>query len=380
MDYGFAPGGTPQDGRVRNMFSRRGNTTLIAAARNRSTVKQFIAHLVSTGTITKPIEDILIGTHANSQGYLFIPLHPNQAGPTTYEIAEDTITDASKSIAVPDALIGYTTGDPIINNFHIKGCNIGKATPFLDKLKEAIGGNLNITAPLHFHGLFDLSSHGTWELMQYEFRLVRKTAFATRADYLTDLDAEGFTFYNGDAIATADWESWVPQNITQPSSVVVNLNLGVTINKRTTIPFDQAFRYRSSDYTFTITFPNAGSIPASTADRMTALDTALDGFKYRSTDTIGGFDSSHPYPEYVRWGYSSKQDFIDEHDWRFSVSGSRLVCLGRFHEYTMLVTVTDRDAANLGNVIFNFYPIASTGLAAITTGLQVTDNNFFATV
>jgi hypothetical protein len=378
MDYGFAPGTTAQDGRVRNMFTRRGNTTLIAAARNRSTVKEFIGHLDSAASITKPIDDLLIGTHANSQGYLFIPMFPNQQGPTTYETLEDTISDTTKSISVPDSLIGYTTGDPITKSFHIKGCNIGKATPFLDKLKEAIGGNLNVTAPIHFHGLWENTTHGTWELMEYEFRLIRKTAFASRADYITALDAAGFTFYNGDAVATADWEAWVPRSITAPSSVSVSLPLGTTLNNRSTLPFDRSFRYRASDYTFTITF--SGTIPSSTTDRMAALSTALDDFKYRDTDTIGGFDSSHPYPEYVRWGYSSKQDFLDEHDWRFTVSGNRLVCAGRFHEYTLLVPVTDRATATAGNLLFNFYPIASSGLSAITTGLPVTNTNFFATV
>lgn len=378
MDYGFAPGTTAQDGRVRNMFSRRGNTTLIAAARNRSTVKEFIEHLSNTSSITKPIDDILVGTHANSQGYLFLPLSPGQTLPTDYETVEDTITDATKSIAVTDTLIGYTTGDPITKSFHIKGCNIGKATPFLTKLKEAIGGHLHVTAPIHFHGLYEMTTHGTWELMAYEFRLIRRTAFANRDDYLTALDAEGFQFYNGDAVATADWQAWVPQTITRSSSVVMTLPLGTTLNNRTTIQFDRSFRYRADNYTFTINF--SGAVPSSTTDRMAALSTALDNFKYRPTDAIGGFDSAHPYPEYVRWGYSSKQAFLDEHEWSFSVSGSRLVCVGRFHDYTLLIPVTDRATATAGNLLFNFYPVATSGLTAITTGLLVSDTNFFATV
>ncbi len=380
MDHGFAPGDTPQDGRVRNLFSRRGNTTLIAAARNRNTVKQFINHLDSTATITKPIDDILVGSHANAQGYLFTAMFPNQASPTKYETLEDSISDTTKSIGVPDSLIGFTTGDPITKNFHIKGCNIGKATPFLDKMKEAIGGNMNVTAPVHFHGLYEMSTHGTWELMQYEFRMNRKNAFTTRADYIAALDAANFTFYNSDPVALGDWEAWVPQSIAQGSSVNVTLPLGVTLNRRSNITFDRAFRYRISDYTYTINFPGAADVPKTTADRLAALDTGLDDFKYRDTDTVGGFDSAHPYPEYERWGYASKQDFLDEHDWRFSVSGSRLVCLGRFHAYTMLIPITDRDPANLDNIIFNFHPIASTGLTPITTGLVETDTNFFAMV
>lgn len=378
MDYGFAPGTTPQDGRARNMFVRRGNTTLITAARNRNTVKGFISHLQNTAAITKPIDDLLIGTHANSNGQLAIPLFPNQRVATSYELVEDTITDTTKSIAIPDALIGHTPGNPISKHFHIKGCNIGKVPPFLQKFKEALGA-VKVTAPLHFDCLADLSTHGTWEFMQYEFRMVRKAAFANRNDYITALNTAGFTFYNGDPILKKDWEALVPQNISKTSATAVRLPLGTTINKRTTIPFEDEFRYRKSVYTYTVNFPNAGSVPKNKPAQLAALSTSLDNHKYRSTDTVGGFDPAHPYPEYQRWGYSSKQDFMDEHEWSFSISGNRLVCNGLFHDYSLLTTITDRTAATMGNLIFNFYPIASTGLAAIITGLQVTDTKFFAT-
>ena len=122
MDYAFAPGGTGFDRIVRGMFSRRANTTLTGARRGRSTVNEFIEHLDASSSITMPIDNILLGTHANSQGYLFTPMFSRQRGPTSFEILEDTISDTTKSISVPDSLIGFTTGDPITKSFHIKGC------------------------------------------------------------------------------------------------------------------------------------------------------------------------------------------------------------------------------------------------------------------
>ncbi|WP_157986604.1 hypothetical protein [Chitinophaga alhagiae] len=391
MDYSFAPGGTPFDGLLRAFYTRRGNTTLIAATAARNTLREFISHIDGSATVTKPIQDMLLGTHANAQGYLAATMFDNQIGRTGYEVMEDAISGRHTSdsttpdttltsIAIPDTLIGYTTG-PVANNFHIKGCNVGRATAFLQKMKEALGDHVNLTAPLHFFGLYQHTAYGIWEFLAYEFKLLSKTAFANRAALVTAFDNLGLTFYNGDPVPVADIETWVPRTITRAATTPLNLPLGISIGSRTTIGTERQFRYPGpEDYTFTINFPNASQVPSTPADRMTALENGLDSFKYRQSDTVGGFDPAHPYPEYERWGYSSKQDFLDEHDWRFEKSGSRLICRGRFHAYTLLVPITDRDPANLGNIIFNFHPNAGSPHAAITTGLVETDTNFFATV
>ena len=346
---------------------------MISRTKTRDTVHEFIDHLNST--ITPPIDNVLLASHANAQGYLFVPMFDGQRGPTNYETLEDTISDAARSIAVSDSLIGYNTGDPITHSFHFKGCNIGKAAPFLRKMKEAIGGNMFVTAPIHFHGLYWNSAYGVWELMCYEFRILRKTPFATKNDLITAFDTAGFTFYNGSAIATADWESWVPRRIDRSSKSKVSLNLGVTMGERSTITFDNEFRYLRDDYTFTIGFPSPSNVPTSLTDRMNALDQGLDNFKYRESDTIGGFDAAHPFPEYERWGYTSKQDFINEHDWRFSQSGNMLICKGRFFDYTVSIPITDRVT---GNVIFNFHPNSGSPHAAVQNLIE-TDSQFFAT-
>jgi hypothetical protein len=389
MDYSFAPGGTPFDGLLRVYFTRRATTTLIAATTARNTLHEFITQV--DGSATPPIQDILLGTHANSQGTMQANMFDNQIGETSYEVMEDAMSgrhtsDATTpdttltSIAIPDALIGYTTG-PIANNFHIKGCNVGRVTPLLTKMKEALGDHVNLTAPVHFFGLFQHTAYGVWEWMAYEFRLLSKTAFANRAALVTAFDNKGLTFYNGDPVLLADIERWVPRNITRRRVSVLSLPIGSAIGRRTHIDTERQFRYRGpEDYTFTISYPDASQIPTSKADRMTALETGLTNFKYRPSDTVGGFDSAHPFPEYERWGYASKQDFLDEHDWRFDPSGADLICRGRFHAYTLQEPITDRDPANLDNVIFNFHPNSGSAHAAITTGLVETDTNFFATV
>lgn len=379
MDYAFAPGNTSQDGRVRRMFQRRSGTTLVAANRSRTSVRDFINHLNTTASVPKPVGNLLLGTHADARGHLNIPMYSEQSGPTKYENLEDTITNPDYSISVPDSLIDDSPDDPVDRHIHIKGCNIGKATTFLEKLKEAAGGNLHVTAPLHFHDIYQLSGLGTWEHMSYEFRITRPDAFAGRDALIDALVLSSFSYYDADPVSREDWEKLVPRRIGRSSSKVIRLPLGSSIGRRTTIPGDQVFRYRISSYSYTIEYPSASDIPPK-AGRLAALDSALDDFKYRETDTTGGFDPAHPYPEYERWGYSSKQDFLDGHTWRFSVNGRVLLCRGRVHIYTLIVPLTSRVAGSEGDLIFNFYPLAGSGLSPVAGGLEEDDAALFATV
>src|SRR4030095_11609356 len=123
VDYGFAPGRTAQDKRARRLFQRRANTTLVAP-KALTTVRGFATHLLTSAPVTRPIDDVLIGAHANSEGWIFIPMFPKQKGGTNFETLEKTLSDPPKSIAIDDTVIGYTAGDPIMHSVHFKGCNI----------------------------------------------------------------------------------------------------------------------------------------------------------------------------------------------------------------------------------------------------------------
>lgn len=375
MDYAFAPGSTLQGGLSRRLFRRRIQTTLINRAQNRSTVRQFTNHVSTHGSIVRPIGDLLIGAHATDDGsFLFIPMFPGQRGPTDFETLKKTISNSVHAIAIPDATIGHTSGDPITHSFHIKGCNIGKARPFLVKLKEALGDHVNVTAPKHFHYIFWISNYGVWEAMEYEFQIVRPSPFPTRAAAVSTFQNEpNFTRIDGSGIPDADWESWVPSSITSTSNVVENINLGVSIGSRTTIPVERGFSYRppspKSNYVYSIAYPNSPSVPSGNAARLAALQTEL------IADPI--FDSTHEFPDNKRWGYDSIAEFINGYDWLFRKHGRKLRCIGRRHSYTLIVPIVDPAS---GNLIFNFHPNTGSSHAAITSGLSETDARFFERV
>jgi hypothetical protein len=237
MDFGFAPDGDDHVGNLRLMFERRASTTLIHAknAPGVNTVQQFITHLNSNSKITKPVDDLLIGAHANNEGQFLIPMFPGQSGHTIYERLEESLKDAKKSIKIPDTLIGFTPGSQTTHSVHIKGCNLGQAMPFVRKLKEALGGNVKLTVPKLFHGATPAPKEGVFEYIGYQFFLKRTTIFPDRKTAIKEWDNAGFTMIDGNPVTTADWEAIVPTNPNLDWRKNINSKLGTTIGKRTTI-------------------------------------------------------------------------------------------------------------------------------------------------
>jgi hypothetical protein len=367
VDYGFAPGTTAQDGRARILFQRRANTTLVSG-KKLVTVRGFMNHLRTSAAVARPIGDALIGAHANSEGFMFIALFAKQPRTTDYEIVEDTIATASKSIAIDDTVIGHSPGDPITHNVHFKGCNLGKALPFLTKFHEALGGNVTVTAPIHFHGIWQHSDFGTWEYMAYEFQIRNKTAYGTRAALLAAFDAGGFTFIDGSAVPTADWGKWVPKKITKSIKLDVTGKLGLSIGKRKTIPAERQFRVVPLTYSRSLTYPNAGSVPSGAAARQAAFESLINADPE--------FDSNHPYPIYVRMGYATLADFYAGYTWKHERVKNVLTTTGSRVEYTILLPIVDMAS---GNLVFNFHPKAGKPYAPITQ-LAETDPLYFASV
>jgi hypothetical protein len=366
VDYGFAPGITAQDGRARRLFARRANTKLIAP-KSLATVRGFAGFLLTSGTVTRPIDDALIAAHANSEGWIFIPMFAKQKGGTNFETLEKTLSDPTKSIAIDDTVIGYTAGDPIMHSVHFKGCNIGKAPPFLTKFREALGGNVMVTAPKHFHGIYENTAYGTFEYMAYEFQVRDKTYFPNRAAILAAFDGGGFTYIDGTQVPTTDWPKWVPlKKVSKSVKTPLNPKLGVTIGKRKTIETEREYRVTPLKFWWSIKY-SGGAPPATTTARQAAFEASVSG--------DDGFQSTHDYPWYERLGYADVAAFFAGYTWTHSVKKNTLFTVGTRVEYTILLPITDA----AGNLVFNFHPLSTTPYSAITN-LNETDSDYFEQV
>jgi hypothetical protein len=369
MDFAFVPGQSLGEKLAAGMLQRRPQTTLLQV-RRMATIGQFIKHLNTASGITRPIDNILIASHAVDEGMMFIPAFAGQSGSTKFETLENSLSNAAHSIKIPDTLIGHTPNTPPTKFFHIRGCNIGKARPFLVKLREALGDNVTVTAPIHSDRFLLKPSLGVWEYMWYEYKIVRPTVFPNRSDAVTAFENNtSFKRIDGSAVPKADWQKNIPASILKTDTLSITVNLGVTVAKRTTLDANGEFRVHEGKFDSTITFPNAGQVPTTNSAQMTVLQQFLAG--------QSRFDTNHPFPENKRWGYASLTDFIAGWDWKFQKNGKKLVCSGRRVEYTVFVPIVN---VTTGNLIFNFYPNAGSSQAAITSGLVETDAHYFLNI
>jgi hypothetical protein len=313
-------------------------------------------------------------------------MFPGQNGPTRYETLEDTLTDASHSIKIPDALIGFVPGNAVMRGVHFKGCNIGQLQPYLLKFKEALGGNVKVTAPLFFHGITPAPSQGMYEYFGYEFIVRRKTAFADRKSAITEFGAKGFRLVNGSPVPSFEWPALIPNNIRTTNGRQIRTNLGVTIGQRTTLNTPRQFRVDTTPFVWPVgPFQNAAAVPRDPALQQQALR--------QSIENDPRFADTHPLPGYKRMGYDSFADFFAGYDWRCVPRGTFLHCTGHRFEYTVITAITDpatgvpnptndpdKGPLTTGNLTFNFYPNAGSPLPARTTTIPHNDPRFFLLV
>ncbi len=384
-------------GLLNEMVARRVPKTTMRTA---SEVRGFIKGL-NDDLALHPAGDLVIGAHANSEGQWFIRLYPNQVdvagqptGRTEFENIEQTLETTAAGLArrirFDDSLVAWTAPPPT-HFVHLKGCNLGKAVPFLTKIKHAFGDHVLVTAPKHFQAVVALTTKnnsGSFEYMCYEFQ-VRTAAvpnangndfhgFETRADLVTALDGAGHVYLGDVKVPTADWEKWVPKDITKAQSFYMALPLGQTVaglKEITLRPHKKPLRrgarqFRVSEIKVKWKFAPPASA-TTLADKIAALKTnmLLDA----------RFKPAHLWPMYVRAGYTSMDDYMAGHHWTFPAAGAAPLTIGRRIEYTVLLPITDNSGAK-PKLIFNFLPAPGATQAAITTGIQTTDLSYYAGV
>lgn len=371
MDYGFATGTTGYDYRMRLLLRVRHNTELVWR-RSDTNIAAFINFLDTSDIIPKPIGNILIGSHGNDEGWLQIDLDGGASTDIDYEVLENAIT--SGSVVIPNSLREQPDGTLVPIDIHIRGCQIGKSLKFMLKLKEAFDGVNRVTAPKHFHIIDIAQSRGIFEYLGYGFKIIRKERLLTKPQARTSFQEGVFRFINESDVPDNRWKSWIPRRkrLNKPKTITKRfyVKLGQTIGSQTDLRVKREFRHKRRKFHF---FPISivlSSNPPNENARMGKLRNFLANHDL--------FKSGHDYPIYERYGYSDLNDFLNAWKWRFiwRASTKKLICLGWWHEYTVIVPITD---PNNNNLIYNFYPFSGTGFNAITN-LQVTDTQMFQTV
>ena len=375
MDYLFVPGTSASEVLGSRVISRRPNTTLITRPAAQNHLAGLLAHLTTNGTITRPIGDILLVAHGLENGTYFIPLSRTLAAPVDFEIADDANTSNVVRMTAP---LLAPAGGGAMNTItvRLRGCNIGKARPFVEKLRDAMtptGGTLNMTAPLHFDEFHDITG-GTVEYLAHKFSLKVAQQFldahgaADRPALLAAFDAAGFTYLDGTAIPTAAWGNWIPNNI-HPSgarwrqSFNTQVDLNPAVGTQTTVTIHREYRYERIPFSWDWGAPNPGNHPAQ-------LDVLRNTLPQGTVPPSGRhlYDPSYPWPLYERYGFTDINDMVDNLNWTVTFSSGRLHFRTIRHEYTVMLPITDPPVAPANPVLqfYNFFPSrAATGPAVL---------------
>jgi hypothetical protein len=382
MDYLFVPGSEASEQLGRQIISRRPNTALIERPPAQNHFVGLLARL-GAASVNHPIGDILLVAHGLQSGEYYIPLSRSVGSPCDFEKAADAVT-ADTIRLQPDLLRAASTDTLQTITVRLRGCNIGKARPLIEKLQQAIapaGGAVNMTAPLHFDEFHAI--HGGWvEYLAHKFTLRVAQPFkdasghADRPGLLAAFDAEGFTYLDGTAIPTASWSNWVPTNI-HPSSANWRQSFNFTVdldpaaNGQTTVAIHREYRYEQLPITWTWTAPDPGTDTA----RLNLLRTSLPQGEVNRRHL---YDPSYDWPLYERMGFTSIDDMVDNLDWVFPYRHGTFHYRAIRHEYTVMLPITDPPATGANPVMqfYNFFPLNAASGPAILN-LDETNGDLF---
>lgn len=393
MNYAFAPGRTSQDGRAREMFKRKIATTLLGrgapnsvppASRRAISVEQFI-NLLSTQS-TLPADEIFIGTHGDD-GYMYIPF-ANVSGNSAPELATyDTVAQADdlNVCNIDSAVLNTDTA------LRIRGCNIGQDQVYTQKVKDALGGQVLVSAPKHFHLIGGIRSCGYFEGFCYKFKIIRKLPITgnnsteVRNAIVQAFQAESFSLLDpAISIDNSWWEIWIPSRgipgrpptrelkLTVPHRIRFDPPLPVTRGRPVETwnlnRISGMFRIVPDIYTWYISGIN--SRPSET-DMVQQVHSSIKG----SPGFQGGTDN--PYPVHERYGVSSSDEFLDLFTWtvRYNSREKKIYGTGTRYVYIAVVPVTsDTDPTDRtkNHLIYNFYPDSNNSVPPV---IQIQEND-----
>ncbi len=407
-DYAIAPGvdakgAPPFNERMRKFLRVRTNTILIDTTKNPAmeNLQGFLHGIATSELITHPIRDLIVAGHASGvSGSFKIALTPGDADVVTYEALEDAVTQKSLVANVALMLPRPKGSDP--PRMRLFGCAVGRAAPFMRKLKEALGNQLLVTAPNHLLVGAEFSGGkgksfftGQLAYMAYAFRLYlvppktqpgkkrpgRKKkgivdAFVAATKAEADKDkAKKLTSAQINAsppsqhmledrtyATKAQWNEWVPANPEDPRwfppdpfhpgpdrHEIKNMVKLPVFPVRTNAPRQFQVRLAHPWFEKPQTMPLPKD-PGDEAGRKKAVKAWLQGLQVHGLQI---YTEKHPYPAYVRGGYETMDEFMEGWDWQFAYDAKKkqLTYNPIRDEYAVVQPVTNK----LGVLMLNYY-------------------------
>jgi hypothetical protein len=317
-------------------------------------------------------------SHANIEGRLKVQLEWGAADYTDYEDLKDAVT--SKKLVIDTSLLlprPIDAGVPLPAKMIFWGCLIGRVPLYMKKMKEALGNQVTVAAPLYDHiGAELLSPSGAVEYMGYKFEASSLKQLKDKKAAIAAFIPSAEPRIDNNPVPPKLWDEWVPNNPNAPSKpdewieIPNNVNLpNIGVGKKVSVNAPRKFKY----YARKLFGLGTGPIPLSKDPGTEAgYKKAMKDYLIQNVRSFMDKD----FPMYVRLGYKSMDDFMDGWNWHFKYDKKTdgLSFAPDRHQYMMIQPITDLAT---GELIANFFPTGKKG--TVTELIKDTDPRFFAT-
>ena len=378
MDFAFVPNKALDDfnQKIFETLQLRPNTTMVKRA-DAKNVEELINFLNDDPSVSRPIGNILIGSHAADKGWISVQftgraINGSFQTRTEYSTLEFAETNSIGRIKPATVQLPST--------IFIKGCVIGQAKPFVEKLKAVFGGQVNIHAPVFFERLAYLKKTGYVESFAYDFVVTSLKPFKDRSAIISAFQARTpkFQFLDGTDVPDKMWKTWLPPKTDRkttddhtPSKIPVKLVPPIKLNAKEEWGSHEGedphgFTHRQDTLVFSVknwtgTLPAATDIPGKIAFLKPLM----------AADPL----YAHPkFPMHMRWEFKTLDDFLAGFNWELSAVPKGLNAVGTRFFVRILVPVCEPSSTN--NLKYNFYPEAG-AIAPAHNGIPDNDARFF---
>jgi len=390
-DFAFVPGTDPHSGYARQFHANRPRSKVITGfGPIDDTLESFIDALGRSTDVDHPVAYPVVVSHANEEGQLLIAMNV-LAGANVIEYEDLEAAVGSGRLHLDPALLQprpQSGGQPAPAQLRVRGCRIGNALPFLRKLKDALGGAIQVNAPKHFQYYGDITStgsgglNGVYEQMSYDFTVSRPDPVANRAALITAFKKADFNWIDKKPVPAGTWSALMalpgmPKNIHDSGQHPLDYKVVARAAGKTADLVDDMAEYR---YAREPLFgddekgnPLWGAFPLA-KDPGTYLRRRAAVQQELSTQPL--YQDSHPYPKWARSGFSSLDVFMAGWHWpmRYNKSTGQLQYRAERSKYTFVVPITRLGTKDL---IMNFY---GTGGSPAVENLHAEDPDYYATV
>lgn len=345
-DYAFAPGITSFDRNAYFELAVRPNTCLIdesdtpAISRLIDVINNDLGAIVNCGPDDPQwpatgIRQLILVTHANNHGTMMVALDPadyalKSVGMEELDRVIGTHSIELSPLATLDG-VGITSSNTV---FRIFGCRIGAVRPFMEKLKQALGGRIPVIAPNHIHWVVwnPKLLRGGADCLQYHFEFTT-LGNPTRKEVLDAFKAQASAAFSalatpgstadvdfayktwkqliGGPIPDSDWENWIPQfpaprrKAMPPSTFFKQPIIGLTHPP----PLELAeFRYG-------VDIAGPFLCPGGAAKATAGPDVRRDFVKASLSGDVRFDPARTTYPYYLRHGAKTTDEFISAFQW-----------------------------------------------------------------